>query len=492
MGSQVAAYMLRYVYAIAFENLGANATHLFAEYLRAFFIYLPVTAVLGLLSFSFFGLYSRTRAYNWRAKALAVLKAVTVPYLVLPLALFLVPGTPLLPRSVLFVSWGITLVATLFARIWSILWRNLVIEENGPEIRQARDERKVLLIGGAGYIGSALLPKLLKAGYHVRLLDVFLYGREPIRDCLEHPNLEIVEGDFRQIEKVVSAMREVGSVVHLGGIVGDPACALDEQLTIEINLMATRMIAEVAKGKGVRRLIFASTCSVYGASDEVLDESSVLNPVSLYARSKIASERVLLENRAPGFAPVVLRFGTIFGFSGRTRFDLVVNLLTAKAVFDGKITLYGGNQWRPFVHVDDAARAVMAVLEAPTARVDGEIFNIGGDNLNYTLQQVGEIIQKMVPAAELLDLGTNTDRRNYRVGFRKVRRVVGYEPKWKLQEGIAQVIDAIREGEVTDYTLAKYSNVRVLNDEKIHVLGKQAGWERRVLDSISPFEPTGT
>jgi len=397
-----------------------------------------------------------------------------------------------MPRSVLFIAWGITMIVMLFARIWSIVWRNLVIQEDGAEIRAARDERKVLLIGGAGYIGSALLPKLLKEGYHVRLLDLFLYGREPIKDCLDHPNLEIVEGDFRQIEKVVSSMRDVGSVIHLGGIVGDPACALDEQLTIEINLMATRMIAEVALGKGVRRLVFASTCSVYGASDQILDEQSVLNPVSLYARSKIASEHVLLENRAPGFAPVILRFGTIFGFSGRTRFDLVVNLLTAKAVFDGKITLYDGNQWRPFVHVDDAARAVMTVLEAPTARIDGEVFNIGGDELNYTLQQVGEIIQKMVPSAELLDLGTNADRRNYRVDFRRARCVLAFEPRWTLQQGISQVIDAIRAGDVVDYTLAKYSNVKLLNDDKIHVLGKQSGWERKVLESITPFEPTGS
>jgi nucleoside-diphosphate-sugar epimerase len=495
VGSQVVAYMLRYIYAAVFENLGPSASDLFKQYMRAFLVYLPLMAVLGLLSFTYFGLYSRTRTYNWRAKALTVTKAVTAPYLLVPLVLFTVPAIPvflLLPRSVLFIAWGITLAATLVARTWSILWRHLVIQESGAEIQQGRDERKVLLIGGAGYIGSALLPKLLESGYRVRLLDLFLYGREPIRECLDHPNLEIVEGDFRQVEKVVSAMQGVGSVIHLGGIVGDPACALDEQLTIEINLVATRTIAEVAKGGNVRRFIFASTCSVYGASDSMLDESSILNPASLYARSKIASEKVLLQSRDAGFSPVILRFGTIFGFSGRTRFDLVVNLLTAKAVLDGKITLYGGDQWRPFVHVDDAARAVMTVLESPIEQVGGEIFNIGGDHLNCTLQQVGEIIQRMVPSAELLDLGTNADRRNYQVDFRKVRRILGYQPKWKLEEGIAQVIEAIRSGKVTDYTLSKYSNVKLLDDEKIHVLNKESGWERRVLESIAPFEPTGT
>ena len=397
-----------------------------------------------------------------------------------------------MPRSVLFMAWGITLALTLVGRIWSEIWRNLVYAETEEPARILAEERRVLLIGGAGYIGSALIPRLLKAGYRVRLLDLFLYGKEPIRDCYGHPDLEILEGDFRQVEKVVSAMRGSGSVIHLGGIVGDPACALDEQLTIEINLVATRTIAEVAKADNVRRFVFASTCSVYGASDCVLDENSVLNPVSLYARSKIASERVLLQARDQSFSPVILRFGTIFGLSGRTRFDLVVNLLTAKAVFEKRITLYGGDQWRPFVHVDDVSRAIMAVLESPVGRTEGEIFNIGGNNLNYTLRQVGEIIQGMVPKAELLDLGANSDRRNYRVDFTKARRVLGYEPQWKLEQGIAQVIEAIRSGHVTDYTLAKYSNVKFLNEDKIHVLNKDKGWEKRVLESIAPFEPTGT
>ena len=159
--------------------------------------------------------------------------------------------------------------------------------------------RRVLVIGGGGYIGSALLPKLLDAGYHVRLLDLLLYSTEPIQDVLSHPDLEVIQADFRQVDRVVEAMQDVDAVIHLGAIVGDPACALDEELTIEVNLMATRMIAEVAKGSGINRFIFASTCSVYGASDELLDEYSALNPVSLYARSKIASEQVLKNLAGP-------------------------------------------------------------------------------------------------------------------------------------------------------------------------------------------------
>jgi nucleoside-diphosphate-sugar epimerase len=408
--------------------------------------------------------------------------------LLVPLALYLVPDTIRLPRSVFVLGWLTTSLAAALARAWSTLWRRVVIDEASQTPNAKRDEKRVLLIGGAGYIGSALIPKLLEAGYRVRLLDLFLYGKKPLEGCLEHPNLELLTGDFRQIERVVSAMKGVSSVIHLGGLVGDPACAVDEQLTIEINLVATRVIAEVARGEGVRRFVFASTCSVYGASDGILDENSKLNPVSLYARSKIASEHVLQNARSDGFSPVILRFGTIFGLSGRTRFDLVVNLLSAKAVFDGKITLYGGDQWRPFLHVDDAAQAVLAALEAPIDRVDGEVFNIGGDELNYTLRQVGELIHQIVPSADLLDFGANADRRNYRVDFSKVRKRLGFKPRWTLAEGVSQVIESIRSGQVQDYTQAEYSNVKFLSDEKIRVLGKDGGWEKRVLEGSGPSE----
>ena len=170
----------------------------------------------------------------------------------------------------------------------------LVEEESGNSKANCKIS-DVLVIGGSGYIGSALLKILLERGYRVRLLDLFLYGYEPINEVKDHPNLDIKQGDLRRVEHVVEAMQGMDAVIHLGALVGDPACALDEKLTIEINLMATRLVAEVAKANKVQRLIFASTCSVYGASDEMLNEHSKLNPVSLYAKSKVASERVLNE-----------------------------------------------------------------------------------------------------------------------------------------------------------------------------------------------------
>ena len=328
---------------------------------------------------------------------------------------------------------------------------------------QEREVKSVLVVGGAGYIGSALLPKLLDKGYRVRLLDLLVFGTEPIEHVIDHPRLEIIQGDFMQVNNVVRAMQGIDAVIHLGAIVGDPACSLDQELTVHVNLMATRVVAEVAEGMGIERLVFASTCSVYGAGDELLTEHSALNPVSLYARSKIASEKVLREMASDKFSPTLLRFGTVYGLSGRTRFDLVVNLLAAKATVEGQITVFGGDQWRPFVHVDDVALAIFQVLEAPRVLIHNQVFNVGSNEQNMTIQQVGETVKRMVPSAELVSMGMDGDPRNYRADFSKIRRTLDFKPQWTVEQGVLQVIDALASGRVQDYQDAKYSNVRCLH-----------------------------
>lgn len=362
-----------------------------------------------------------------------------------------------------------------------------------PGLWRKPTPRTVLVIGGAGYIGSALLPKLLQRGHRVRLLDRFIYGTDPIRSILDHPNLEIVKADFRRVDKLVACMRGADAVIHLGAIVGDPACALNTDLTIEVNLMGTRTIAKVAKGYGIRRFIFASTCSVYGAStdDKLLTEESPLNPVSLYAVTKLASEKVLMDLASESFSPTCLRFSTIFGLSGRTRFDLVVNLLTAKAVMDGKITIEGGDQWRPFLHVDDAALSLLHTLESPLPKVHKQVFNVGGDEHNYTIQQIGELIRKQVPQAELINVGSGGDQRNYKADFRKIREELGFLPQWTVAEGVKQVIDLIQGGGVKNYGAAKYSNVKFLTEVEsaLSLVRNESNWAYDLVRQTTMIKP---
>lgn len=460
------------------------------------------------------GIYRRTRSYQDRFKVAALVRAVTVAHLIFAFFSFILWEVVELPRPVLVVNWlatlallvGVRVYATRLTPVEQILARiDLPSEQPGPE--------NVLLVGGGGYIGSAVLRRLLDQGYRVRLLDLLLFGEEPIQDLLEHPNLELIRADFRQVHHAMRAVAGMDSVIHLGAIVGDPACAVDEELTIKTNLMATRMLAEVAQCAGIRRFVFASTCSVYGAGAELLDESSVLNPLSLYAQSKIACEEVLEEMASDTFSPTILRFGTIYGLSGRTRFDLVVNLLTAKALVDREITVFGGDQWRPFVHVEDAAQAVVLALEAAKDVVHNRVYNVGSNGQNMTINQVGELVKELVPEAELLAMGGDGERRDYRVDFSRIRRELGFEPAWTVAEGVGQVIKAFEAGEVADYTDPKYSNVKALTtgglidlsevdlrihddpitqvsmDYVMHFRSRTGGWVSDLVDAIPPVSP---
>lgn len=487
------AFLVRFLNLIQKSRYGSSELRqTLAEYLT---LYLPNAALITALSLCVFaasGFYTYGRAYRSRFKALVVLQSVSLVYVIYgALAYGLQWSDSVLTTSLWGCAWLFTAVILMAARLWSVTW--LALHKTRPaKVQPDRPVERVLLLGGGGYIGSALIPKLLEKGFKVRLLDRMLYGKGAIQPYLESGQVELLQADFRQVDKVVQAMQEVDAVVHLGALVGDPACALDEELTIEINLMATRMIAEVAKGSQVGRFVFASTCSVYGASDEILDERSQLHPVSLYARSKIASEKVLRDMASDTFCPTCLRFGTIYGFSGRTRFDLVVNLLTAKACIDKKITLYGGDQWRPFLHVEDAAQAVLRALEAPLPAVRDQIFNVGSNEQNYTLEQVGQLIKEQVPEAELLELGNDSDRRNYRVNFDKIKDALNFNPEWTVERGIGQVVDAIRSGRVTDYTSSEYSNVKSLNEEGAAklVLGELT-WAHQAIEEAAPPEQNG-
>jgi nucleoside-diphosphate-sugar epimerase len=486
------ALLGRYVWVVALSNTAVVPQDSLREHVHYYVSSWWLITGVALLVFSMNGFYTRSRAYSLRYKFLLVAQAVSLVYLVFSFLVFLGWDWINVPRSALLPAWGLNIVFMIGARVLHH-WTRMEPEQREPSrvIRVEDGEKRILVIGGAGYIGSALLKRLLPTRRKVRLLDCLLYGTRPIQDLMSSPNLEVVQADFRQVNEIVKAMQGVDEVIHLGGIVGDPACSIDEDVTVEVNLTATRTIAEIAKGSGVERFIFASTCSVYGFNDEVLDERAQPNPVSLYARSKLASERVLLDMADSQFAPIVLRFATVYGFSGRVRFDLVVNLLTAKALIDGEITVIGGDQWRPFVHVDDAARGILTALEAPLSIVRKEIFNVGSNAQNFTIDQVATLINQRVPSAVISRQDMEGDPRNYRVDFKKVHRVLGFEPEWDVESGIDQIANVITSGGISDYRNIEYSNQSFLEsrEEKSSDLLKVHGrWTQTFLEEASGLE----
>jgi len=326
----------------------------------------------------------------------------------------------------------------------------------------ARRARRVLVTGGAGYIGSHLTRMLLDRGYHVRVLDRFDYGGAGLTG-VQHPGLEVVHGDICNSRDLGQAVRGVDAVVALAAIVGDPACNLDPEETINLNYTATKMLIDACNLHSVRRLVFASSCSVYGANGHaLLTEQSRLNPVSLYARTRVLSENVLFD-RCGDVETVVLRLSTVFGLSPRMRFDLVVNTLTAQAVIDHHISIFGGSQWRPNVHCRDAARAFIVALEAPATAVGGEVFNVGGDRLNHRIRDLGRMVAEIVGGVEVRSTGEATDPRDYRVSFEKTRRILGFEPELSVADGIREVAAAVRgEPALQQYKESVYHNVEAL------------------------------
>jgi len=326
---------------------------------------------------------------------------------------------------------------------------------------------RVLVVGGAGYLGGILSRKLLANGYKVRILDNLMYGDEALKDLYKEPNFEFVKGDMRDIRTVVKSIKDVDAVIHLAAIVGDPASALDPGETIEINYLSSMLLAEICRLSQINRFIFASTCSVYGASEtgKMLNETSKLNPVSLYAEMKLKSEKGILSLEDDNFSPVIFRMGTLFGLAPRMRFDLVVNVLTAKAMKEKSFSIFGGTQWRAFCHVEDAAQAYIDCLEAPIQKIKGEIFNVAP--INATILDIGKAVKVHVPTANMVIEATKTDERDYCVSDEKIRKKIGYKGSHAIEDGITSIVNAFKEGKYKDYTASKYYNHTYLHESRM-------------------------
>ena len=397
------------------------------------------------------GLYGQYRTSGSRRKTLVLAGGVLLAFVIAVVA----GGTwaPMLLWAALTVP-PVVLARVLlnlrYTRHYNL--RRVSVSHSGP----------VLIIGGAGYIGSHAVDLLLRNGYRVRVLDRLMYGRDSLADFAGNDRFELLEGDASDVSKVTAAMQGASAVVHLAGLVGDPACAVDVDFTRHANIVVTRMAKEVAQSLGVHRFVFASSCSVYGVSDQQATEADSVNPVSLYAQTKIDSERELLAMGRDDFFVTLLRFATVFGHSRRPRFDLVVNLFVAQALTDGVITVFGPEQWRPFVHVRDVARSILLTLKAPTMLVQDQVFNVGDERLNAQILQVAEIVRAAVSRHRQVEIsvqGAPDDRRNYAVSFKKIRSLLNFQAETMLEDGVGEIVEQFLQGHYNNYRDEIYSNL---------------------------------
>ena len=315
---------------------------------------------------------------------------------------------------------------------------------------------KLLVTGGAGYIGSMVVGRLLAAGHEVVVLDLLKHGQRAVAADLEQRGARIVEGDVRDAAARTTALEGADALVHLAAIVGDPACAQDPELAQAVNVDASRAL--FAEAAGVPRIVFASTCSNYGRMADptvALDESAPLAPVSLYARQKVEIERELLG----AGAATCLRFATVYGVSPRMRFDLTVNEFTRDLWAGRVLEVYGGQFWRPYVHVGDAARAIELVLALPDEQVGGRVFNVGDSGENYRKQDLVEMITGHLGRGEVRFVERNEDPRDYRVSFERVRAELGFKVAQRVPDGIADVTEALEAGRFEDPFGASHSNL---------------------------------
>jgi nucleoside-diphosphate-sugar epimerase len=332
-------------------------------------------------------------------------------------------------------------------------------------------DRHVLITGGAGYIGSLLTSELLRANYRVTVLDTLLFGGESLIPFLHHPNFHFVKADVTDPRAIKDSLNEnwqkPDAIVHLAAIVGFPACqAVGKQVAWRYNVEATEKVFEQATELGVERFVFASTYSNYGLSPEgkPVTEESPLNPQSLYAETKIAAEEFLLSQKDGSCTPLLFRFATLYGMSPRTRFDLIVNQFVLEAFTKRSLIIYQRGYSRSFVHIQDVVRGVIMGLEAERSKVSGEIFNLGTENGNYSKDDIVGLVLKRMPetVVEYKDLTFGGDMRDITVSFAKIKKVLNFETALDVDDGIRDLLFALKAGIIKNPTDEKYRNAQFI------------------------------
>lgn len=309
--------------------------------------------------------------------------------------------------------------------------------------------KNILVAGGGGYLGSVLVPLLLVRGYRVTVLDRFFFGKETLAMCAKNENCQLIEGDTRWFSKDI--LKNIYAVIDLAALSNDPLSELNPELTLDINFRARVRTAELAKEMRVQKYILASSCSVYGFQEGLLDETAKTLPLTTYAKANVLAEQGLLPLCGDRFTVTVLRQGTLYGFSPRMRFDIVINTMVLSLFQHGKINISGGKQWRPLLHVEDSARGFIKALEAEPSKVNGQIFNIGSTEHNF---QMDDLAMRLVRALNLQPIITReggNDNRSYRVSCDRIKNQLGYLTQKTVEDGAREVYEALRSG------LASYS-----------------------------------
>lgn len=324
-------------------------------------------------------------------------------------------------------------------------------------------QKKILLTGVAGYIGSVLARKLLEKGHFVKGADILNFGGESLMGIYGNKNFKFVKCDIRKKLDLAKVIKDVDSVVHLAAIVGDPACAKAPTIAEETNWSGSKMLFDMCNSsKCIKRFIFASTCSNYGkmAGGKYVDENAPLNPVSLYAKLKVRFEKYLLQSDTRNnFIPTSLRFATAFGISPRMRFDLTVNEFIKNAVLGKELVIFGENFWRPYCHVADLARACVCVLESEKKAVKKNVFNVGDTAENYQKKTIASLIKKRIPELKVRFVYKTEDPRDYCVNFAKINRMLRFRITKKVTDGIDEIMSIIKLGVLKNPENSWYKNI---------------------------------
>lgn len=324
--------------------------------------------------------------------------------------------------------------------------------------------KTVLVTGGAGYVGAVLIPKLLDKGYHVKIIDLYIYGEDVLKQVERHPHLKQVKGDIRDRLLLEKEVPGCDAVIHLACISNDPSFELDPALGKSINYDAFLDLVDVAKKSKVKRFVYASSSSVYGVKEvENVTEDLLLEPLTDYSRYKAMCEEVLMRERAPGFVTLILRPATVCGYSPRLRLDLTVNILTNHAVNNRKIKVFGGGQMRPNIHIEDVTDLYVKSLEWQDEAIDGKIFNAGYEN--YRVSEIAEMVREKTGEDVQIITTPTDDNRSYHISSEKIERELGFLPKHTVQEAVGDLVKAFGEGKVPEsMTDKRYYNIKTMQE----------------------------